>query len=153
MNKKIYELTALIALVLSGILAFFDFKISLGILVASLFSMANLYLLSFSMKNMLKGEKNNPGMMMLVSMARFLLLAVVMFLAMRFPEKISIIGVAIGLTLVMIALLVDALKKKGGARNGSADDRLLYYHRYSFHGASSGIDQPQAGELRSVEQA
>ena len=115
MNKKIYELTVLIALVLSGILAFFDFKISLGILVASLFSMANLYLLSFSMKNMLKGEKKNPGIMMLVSMARFLLLAVVMFLAMRFPDRISIIGVAIGLTLFMIALLIDAFKKKGGA--------------------------------------
>ncbi|MBQ1307772.1 MAG: ATP synthase subunit I [Erysipelotrichaceae bacterium] len=115
MNKKIYELTVLIALVLSGILAFFDFKISLGILVASLFSMANLYLLSFSMKNMLKGEKKNPGIMMLVSMARFLLLAVVMFLAMRFPDRISIIGVAVGLTLFMIALLIDAFKKKGGA--------------------------------------
>ena len=115
MSKKIYELTALIALVLSGILAFFDFKISLGILVASLFSMANLYLLSYSMKNMLKGEKKNAGRMMLVSMARFLLLAVVMFLAMRFPDQISIIGVAIGLTLFMIALVIDAVKRKGGA--------------------------------------
>ena len=115
MSKKIYELTALIALVLSGILAFFDFKISLGILVASLFSMANLYLLSYSMKNMLKGEKKNAGGMMLVSMARFLLLAVVMFLAMRFPDQISIIGVAIGLTLFMIALVIDAVKRKGGA--------------------------------------
>ena len=115
MSKKIYELTAVIALVLSGILAFFDFKISLGILVASLFSMANLYLLSYSMKNMLKGEKKNAGRMMLVSMARFLLLAVVMFLAMRFPDQISIIGVAIGLTLFMIALVIDAVKRKGGA--------------------------------------
>ena len=115
MSKKIYELTALIALVLSGILAFFDFKISLGILVASLFSMANLYLLSYSMKNMLKGEKKNAGRMMLVSVARFLLLAVVMFLAMRFPDQISIIGVAIGLTLFMIALVIDAVKRKGGA--------------------------------------
>lgn len=116
MNKKIYELTALIALVLSGILAFFDFKISLGILAASVFSMINLYLLSYTMKQMLKAERKNAGIMMLLSMGRFLLLAGVMYLAMRFRDTFSIIGVAIGLTLFMVALVIDAVKKKGGAQ-------------------------------------
>ncbi|MBQ6477939.1 MAG: ATP synthase subunit I [Erysipelotrichaceae bacterium] len=116
MNKKIYELTAIIALVLSGILAFFDFKISLGILTASIFSMINLYLLSYTMKQILKAEKKNGGIMFLLSICRFLLLAAVMYLAMRFRDTISIIGVAIGLTLFMIALVIDAVKKKGGVQ-------------------------------------
>ena len=114
MNLRIYWMTAVIALVLSGVAAFIDYRVSLGILAAACFSMFNLYLLSLSMKSVLKQENANTGMLMGTNMLRFALLAVLIYIAIKNPQIFSLIGVTIGMVLFLIALVIDAFRNKGG---------------------------------------
>ena len=115
MNGKIYTLTAMIALMLSGVLAFFDYRLSLGILLATGASLINLLLLSFSLKNMINGKGASLGTAMLSNIVRYGLLAGVIYLAIRNPDTFNIIGVAIGMILFLVALVIDAASRKGGA--------------------------------------
>ncbi len=114
MSLKIYLLTGLIALVVSGISAFFDRTISFGILLATAFSLINMYLLSASMKKMVSSQNPSPAVMMVGNMIRFVLLFATLYIAYRLPNIFSMIGVAIGVTLFMIALLIDAFNKRKG---------------------------------------
>ena len=47
-------------------------------------------------------------------MIRFVLLFATLYIAYRLPNIFSMIGVAIGMTLFMIALLIDAFNKRKG---------------------------------------
>lgn len=114
MSLKIYLMTGAIALVVSGIAAFFDKTICFGILLATAFSLINMYLLSASMKKMIDSENHSPVLMMAGNMIRFVLLFGMLYIAYRLPNIFSMIGVAIGVTLFMIALLVDAIRKRKG---------------------------------------
>jgi len=114
MNLRIYWMTAVIALVLSGVAAFIDYRISFGILAATCFSLFNLYLLSLSMKSVMKQENANTGILMGVNMIRFGLLAVLIYIAIRNPQIFNLVGVVIGMILFMIALVIDALRRKEG---------------------------------------
>ena len=112
MSLTIYMLTGVIALIVSGIFVFVDIKITYGILLSALFSMINLLLLSASMKKVISNSQPAYGLMIAGNMIRFTLLFVMMFIAYKLPNYFSMIGVAIGLTLFMIALLIDAIKKR-----------------------------------------
>ena len=48
------------------------------------------------------------------NMIRIALLFVMLYVAYRLPNIFSMIGVAIGVTLFMIALLIDAMRKRKG---------------------------------------
>ena len=112
MSITIYLLTGLIGLIVSGIFAFIDIKITYGIILSTVFSLINLVLLSASMKKIISSDQPSYGLMIAGNMIRFTLLFVMMFIAYRFPTYFSMIGVAIGLTLFMVALLIDAIKKR-----------------------------------------
>ena len=114
MNLRIYVMTGAIALILSGIFLFFDKTISFGIMLATVFSLINMCLLSLSMKQVMKQETPSMGMMMAGNMIRFLLLFGMLYVAYRLQNIFSMIGIAIGVTLFMIALLIDAMRKKKG---------------------------------------
>ena len=115
MSLKIYYMTGMIALVVAAGAAFFDKTVSFGVLLASLFSLINMYLLSLSMKQVISSQDHSPALMMAGNMIRFVLLFVMLYIAYRFPNLFSMVGVMIGVTLFMVALLIDAIgKRKGG---------------------------------------
>ena len=114
MKLKIYYLTALIAIILSIIAFFFDYTISIGIMTATLASMLNLLLLSFSMSMMMKQQDvQNYPLLVISNIFRYGLLAAVIYIAVRNPQYFNIYGVTIGLVLFLISLVIDALSRKG----------------------------------------
>ena len=114
MSLKIYYLTGLIALIISGVTAFFDFKISAGIILSTFFSLLNLFLLSFTMKSATSGNQANVSLLMVSNIVRYALLVACMFIAYKLPQYFSLIGVAIGMTLFLGALVIDAAQKRKG---------------------------------------
>ena len=114
MSLKIYLITGLIALVTGVVFSYIDIKISFGIAIATLFSLINLFMLQESMKKVISSG-TTYGIMFLVNIVRFTLLFGMIYIAYKFPQYFSMIGVAIGLTLFMFALLIDALNKRKGA--------------------------------------
>lgn len=112
MSLKIYLLTSLIAFIISIVFAFIDLKIAFGIILATVFSLINLFLLSESMKKVISSDQPSYGFMMAGNVIRFTLLFVMMFIAYKLPNVFNMIGIAIGLTLFIVALVIDALMKK-----------------------------------------
>ena len=78
------------------------------------FSLFNMFLLAESMKKVMNSEVPSIGAMMGGNLIRFTLLFAMLYLAYRFPNTFSMVGVAIGVTLFMIALLIDAAGKRKG---------------------------------------
>ena len=114
MSLKIYLYTTLIACIISVIAGFFDYTISLGIMIATLFSMFNLYMLSASMKSMMdKKDVSGYSMLLTINFIRFGLLGLLIYVVIKNPKLFNIFGVVIGLTLFMVALLIDAIRKRG----------------------------------------
>ena len=114
MSLKIYLITAAVGIVCSGVFTFIDIKISAGILLSTLFSLLNMVLLSASMKMAIKGENGQYGILMFGNIIRFTLLFSCMYIAYKLPQYFSLIGVAIGMSLFLIALLIDAILKRKG---------------------------------------
>ena len=112
MSLKIYLLTGLIALIISGVTAFFDFRISAGIMLSTVFSLFNLFLLSATMKSATSSSQANVSFLMLGNIVRYALLLACMFIAYKLPQYCNLIGVAIGMTLFLGALIIDALQKR-----------------------------------------
>ena len=92
----------------------YDIKITFGILLSSVFSLINMFILSKSMEMMIKSNGSNQSILMIGNMIRFTLLIVVVFIAIKNQQIFSIIGVAIGFTLFMVALIIDAISKRKG---------------------------------------
>ena len=114
MKLKIYYLTTIIAVILSIIAFFFDRRISIGILAATLASMLNLFLLSASMKAMMKQQDaSGYPLLMAANILRYGILALVIYIAIKNPQYFNIYGVTIGLVLFLVSLLIDALSRKG----------------------------------------
>ncbi len=114
MSLNIYLITAVIGILCSGVFTFIDIKISAGILLSTLFSLLNMVLLSITMRFAIQGENGQYGIMMLGNIIRYTLLFICMFIAYKLPQYFSLIGVAIGMTLFLFALVIDAIKKRKG---------------------------------------
>ena len=114
MSLKIYLITAAVGIVCSGVFTLIDVKISAGILLSTLFSLLNMVLLSASMKLAINGKDGQYGIMMLSNIFRYALLFLCMFIAYKLPQYFSMIGVAIGMALFLIALVIDAIAKRKG---------------------------------------
>ena len=112
MSLKIYLITMAIALLCSGVSCLIDYRIALGILLSSGFSLLNMYLLSFGMKMMFKDSNASKGVMMISSIGRFTLLLLVLYVAIKNPQLFNLIGVVIGFTLFLVALIIDALSRR-----------------------------------------
>ena len=114
MKMKIYLITGLIALLAAGAGSLIDMKISFGILLSAGFSLLNMALLSAVMKAAISSEKMNAAALMIGSSIRLSLLLVVIYIALKNPQIFNMIGVAIGFTLFLVALLIDAVARKRG---------------------------------------
>ena len=114
MKRKIYYLTSIIAVILSIIAFFFDYRISIGILTATLASMLNLFLLSANMKAVMN-QKNmaNYPLLMAGNILRYGILALVIYIAIRNPQYFNIYGITIGMVLFLVSLFIDAISRKG----------------------------------------
>ena len=114
MKMRVYLFTSLIAVLLGIVFFFIDPKISCGILLSAAYSMVNMLLLGMTMKITTSQGNVNFGALMTGNIIRFTLMGLVIFLAIRNPQIFNVIGVAIGFTLFMVALLIDAATRKGG---------------------------------------
>ncbi len=113
MKLKIYLITMLIALALSAGAYFIDVKIAFGILLSAAYSMVNMLILSFTMKAAIGSKQLNYAVLVPGNILRFGLLMVVIYIAVKNPQIFHMAGVAIGFTLFLVALLADALSRKG----------------------------------------
>ncbi|MBQ6333764.1 MAG: ATP synthase subunit I [Erysipelotrichaceae bacterium] len=114
MKLKIYTLTASIAAILAVFFVFIDYRISLGIVLSAGFSLLNMLMLSQSMKALMDSQGTNYSSMISGNIIRFALLMAVVFIAIKNPQLFSIYGVAAGFILFLIALVIDAVSRKGG---------------------------------------
>ncbi len=113
MKLKIYLITTAIALLLSGGAYFIDLRIAYGILLSAIYSLVNMLILSVTMKAAIGSEQLNYAVLIPGNILRFGLLMAVIYIAVKNPQYFNMIGVAIGFTLFLIALLLDALTRKG----------------------------------------
>ena len=114
MSLRIYYLTGLIGVICAIATSFIDSTISMGILISVVFSLINMVLLSFSMKMAISSDGNQYGLLMISNIIRYSLLIVCMYIAYKFPQYFSLIGVAIGMSLFLVALVIDAIGKRKG---------------------------------------
>lgn len=114
MKLKIYLITMTIAVLGAAAAYFVDFRLSLGILLSASFSLLNILLLSVSMKAATSSGQLNYSLLIFVNIIRFAILAAVIYLAIKNPQTFNMVGVAIGFTLFLFALLADAGSRKGG---------------------------------------
>lgn len=113
MKIKIYIITAAIAVILSLAMLMVDYRISLGILLSAGFSLLNMLMLSASMKTMMKDGNGNYSALIAGNIIRFALLLAVIYIGVKNPQLFNVFGLAAGFTLFMIALIIDALSRKG----------------------------------------
>ena len=113
MKLKIYLITTLIALLLSAGAWFIDVKIAFGILFSAAYSMFNMLVLSLTMKAAIGSKQLNYTVLIPGNIIRFALLMVVIYIAVKNPQIFHMVGVAVGFTLFLVALLADALSRKG----------------------------------------
>ena len=113
MKMKIYLITAMIAVIAALATLMIDCRISLGILLSAGFSLLNMLMLSASMKAMMKDGNGNYSALIAGNIIRFTLLLAVIYIGIKNPQLFNVFGLAAGFTLFMIALIIDALSRKG----------------------------------------
>ncbi|MCR4855701.1 MAG: ATP synthase subunit I [Erysipelotrichaceae bacterium] len=113
MKIRIYVITAAIAALLAAFSLLIDVKISLGILLSAGFSLINMLMLSQAMKSLIQSGGENYSVMITANIIRFALLLVVIYIAVKNSQLFSILGVAAGFALFLIALIIDAVSRKG----------------------------------------
>ena len=112
MSIKIYKLTSLIGIIVAIVCYFIDYHISLGVLLATAFSLLNMVILSSSMSAMMSSDNPNPGILMGANILRFAMLALMIYIAIKNSKIFNIVGVAIGLILFLVALVIDAVQMR-----------------------------------------
>ena len=113
MKLRIYVITAAIAMILSGAMLAVDYRISLGILLSAGFSLVNMWMLSESMKALMKQEGGNYSAMIAGNIIRFAILLAVVYIGVKNPQLFNIYGLAAGFILFLFALVYDTLTRKG----------------------------------------
>ena len=113
MKMKIYVITAAIAGALSLAALLIDYRISLGILLSAGFSLLNMWMLSASMKAMMKDAQANYYALVTGNIIRLALLLGVIYIGVRNPQLFNVWGLAAGFILFLFALVADALSRKG----------------------------------------
>ena len=108
MNKRKYLENSLIVLVLSIILLFLDYKISIGVVVGYLFSILNYKFIEYRYNNL---ETYSP-LFFVGSFVSIMILAIPLVLSFIYPNFMSYIGVVIGLMILRTRFIVEAFISK-----------------------------------------
>lgn len=107
MNKT-YKLLIPISIIVSLISYFIDFRICLGIVLATVGSLLYIFLLTKGMNDLFD---NNKGIFssFLATTLRYLCLLVPMLFAIKYSQYVNFIGVIIGFVLFKIVLIISNL--------------------------------------------
>ena len=108
MNKRKYLENSLIVLILSIILLFLDYKISIGVVVGYLFSILNYKFIEYRYNNL---ETYSP-LFFVGSFVSIMILAIPLVLSFIYPNFMSYIGVVIGLMILRTRLIIEAFISK-----------------------------------------
>lgn len=114
MIKRIYKHSIIALIVLSVIAVFIEWKrLPVSILSGGLIGLANLKGLAWGLRGLSGEDKQITGKFLVFSFLR--MFGIALFLLVLFIyEIVSVVGVAVGFTLVMAILLTEGLKS---ARN------------------------------------
>lgn len=107
MNKT-YKLLIPISIIVSLISYFIDFRICLGIVLATIGSLLYIFLLTKGMNDLFD---NNKGIFssFLATILRYLCLLMPMLFAIKYSQYVNFIGVIIGFVLFKIVLIISNL--------------------------------------------
>lgn len=107
MNKT-YKLLISISIIASLMSYFIDFRICLGIVLATVGSLLYIFLLTKGMNDLFD---NNKGIFssFLATILRYLCLLVPMLFAIKYSQYVHFIGVIIGFVLFKIVLIISNL--------------------------------------------
>ena len=108
MNKRKYLEDSLIVLVLSIILLFADYKLSIGIVFGFLFSILNFKIIEYRYNHL---ETYGP-LFFIGSLVSIMVLAIPLVLSFIYPSFMNYIGVVIGLMILRIRLIIEAFISK-----------------------------------------
>lgn len=108
MNKKKFIEDLLIAIVISLIFLFIDYKISIGVLVGYGFSYLNYKLIEYRYNHL---ESYNASFF-LGTLVCILVLAIPLIISFLIPSVLNWIGVMIGLLIIRTRLIIEAFVKK-----------------------------------------
>lgn len=108
MNKKKFIEDFVIAIILSIIFLFVDYKISVGVIVGYMFAYLNYKLIEYRYKDL---TRYTPGFM-IGSILCILVLALPLLMSFIYPNLMSWIGVVMGLMIIRTRLILEAFIKK-----------------------------------------
>lgn len=111
MNKHIYLISLLVSIIASLICLFFDWKISLGIILGVISSFIYFYALNKSYKLNDDGTINRGGFILFI--VRILIIAFPLLIACLLPNVFNIFGAFGGVMLFRIVMIVYFFKEKG----------------------------------------
>lgn len=111
MNKQIYLYSGIISIVASIVCAFFNYRISLGIIIGALSSFLYFYILNMNFKISEDGNISKGGI--LGYLVRLIVLALPLLIACLLPNIFNIFGAFAGIMLFRIVMMFMFFKTKG----------------------------------------
>ena len=112
MNKKELRLSTVLAVLTSLIAAFFDVRVSAGIILGFMFSLAHLYLLTKHVDSMLYQDKASIFWVIISSVFRYAMIALPLLIAIKFSAYFNVFGAFFGFLLYKIVLVIIAVINK-----------------------------------------
>ena len=111
MNKTIYLYSGIISIVTSAVCAFFNYRISLGIIIGALSSFVYFYILNMNFKINEDGNISKGGILGYV--VRLIVLALPLLVSCLLPNVFNIFGAFAGIMLFRIIMIIIFFKTKG----------------------------------------
>lgn len=111
MNKQIYLFSGILAIIASAVCAYFNWKISTGIIIGMICSYGYFYLLNKSFKVKEDGSMSKGGALGFI--VRILLIALPLAIGALLPSYFNIFGAFAGVMLFRIVMIFYFFKQKG----------------------------------------
>ena len=111
MNKQIYLFSGILAIISSAVCAYFNWKISTGIIIGMICSYGYFYLLNKSLKVKEDGSMSKGGALGFI--VRILLIALPLAIGALLPNYFNIFGAFAGVMLFRIVMIFYFFKQKG----------------------------------------
>lgn len=112
MNKKIYLYSGILSVIASVICAFFNWRISTGIIIGTICSFGYFYLLNENFKIGEDGNISKGGV--LGYFLRIALIALPLLISCLLPNVFNIFGAFGGVMLFRIVMIIIFFNEKGG---------------------------------------
>lgn len=111
MNKQIYLFSGILAIIASMVCAYFNWRISTGIIIGIICSYGYFYLLNKSLNVKEDGSISKGGV--IGFLVRILLIALPLAISVLLPEYFNIFGAFAGVMIFRIIMIIYFFKQKG----------------------------------------